>query len=159
MVWNISVGQSSSEIFKDRWWNYEMKSKWKWKHIGPSLESSSYLNVTLRYLGPLDHRSFGRLDLLTLGPLGLLDIRTLGPPPPPPPISSSYLFLLPLPTSSYTGLVWGGMWDNLRWLVSGIEFLHYEISMLFCFILCEDFFTSPDRLLFTWFWRNRRKIG
>ena len=134
MVWNISVGQSSSEIFKDRWWNYEMKSKWKLKHIGPSLESSSYLNVTLRYLGPLDHGSFGRLDLLTLGPwdswtLGLWD---LFPPPPPPPISSSYLFLLPLPTSSYTGLVWGGMWDNLRWLVSGIEFLHYEISMLFC---------------------------
>ena len=123
MVWNISIGQSSSEIFKDRWWNYEMKSKWKLKHIGPSLESSSYLNVTLRYLGPLDHRSFGRLDLLTLGPLGLLDIRTLGPPPPPPPISSSYLFLLPLPTMVwYGGLRQPQMTSEWYWVLTLWDF-------------------------------------
>ena len=38
---------------------------------GPSLESSSYFNMTLRYLGPL-----GPLDLFTLGPL---DLGSLGP--------------------------------------------------------------------------------
>ena len=53
---------------------------------GPSLESSSYLNVTLRYLGPYDSDTFGPMELGTLGPynpwtFGLLD---LSPPPPPP---------------------------------------------------------------------------
>ena len=38
---------------------------------GPSLESSSYLNVTLRYLGPWDPWTFW-----TLGPLGLLSFST-----------------------------------------------------------------------------------
>ena len=41
---------------------------------GPSLESSSYLNVTLIYLGPWDPWSFGLLDLF---------------PPPLPPHTSS----------------------------------------------------------------------
>ena len=55
------------------------------------MESSLYLNVTLRYLG--------FWDPWTLEPwtwsLGLWD---LFPPPPPPHMS--YLFLLLLPTSS-----------------------------------------------------------
>ena len=41
---------------------------------GPSLESSSYLNVTLRYLGPFDLGNLGPLDTWTLG---LSDFRTL----------------------------------------------------------------------------------
>ena len=40
----------------------------KVKQDGPSLESSSYLNVSLRYLGPLDPGTLGPLDLGTLGP-------------------------------------------------------------------------------------------
>ena len=74
------------------------------KQDGPSLESSSYLNVTLRYVGPLDLGMLGPLDPLTLG---LFDFRTLGPLPSS--TISSYLFLLLLPISSYTGLVWFGM--------------------------------------------------
>ena len=35
---------------------------------GPSLESSSYLNVTLRYLGPYDSATLGPMELGTLGP-------------------------------------------------------------------------------------------
>ena len=43
---------------------------------GPSLESSSYLNVTLRYLGPWDP---GTLELSDPGTLGPLDLGTLEP--------------------------------------------------------------------------------
>ena len=35
------------------------------KQDGPSLESSSYLNVTLRYLRPLDPGTMGPLDFWT----------------------------------------------------------------------------------------------
>ena len=42
------------------------------KQDGAFLESSSYLNVTLRYLGPWDPWTFGPWDLLTLG---LWDLR------------------------------------------------------------------------------------
>ena len=56
---------------------------------GPSLESSSYLNVTLRYLGPWD-------PLI----LGLLDLGTSLSTPQTPPHTSSYI-LLPPPISSY----------------------------------------------------------
>ena len=38
------------------------------KQDGPSLESSSYLNVSLRYLGPWDFGTLGPLDLGMLGP-------------------------------------------------------------------------------------------
>ena len=38
------------------------------KQDGPSLESSSYLNVSLRYLGPWDPWTLGPLELGTLGP-------------------------------------------------------------------------------------------
>ena len=74
---------------------------------GPSLESSSYLNVSLRYHGPG--------DLGTPGPwnpsiLGLLDLF----PPPTPPHTSPYI-LLPPPISSFYspplvwfGYLWGG---------------------------------------------------
>ena len=63
---------------------------------GPSLESSSYLNVTLRYLGPWDPWT--------------LDLGTLGLPPPPqlPPHTSSYLLLSFPPTLlRWYDLVWG----------------------------------------------------
>ena len=70
------------------------------KQDGPPLESSSYLNVSLRYLGPWDPWTLGPLDLGTLGPwnpwtLGLLDLF----PPPTPPHTSPYI-LLPPPISS-----------------------------------------------------------
>ena len=56
------------------------------KQDGPSLESSSYLNLRLRYLGPQDLLTQRTLDSWTLG------LWDLFPPPPPPP--SSYLLLL-----------------------------------------------------------------
>ena len=43
----------------------------KYTRWGPSLESSSYLNMTLRYLGPLDPGTMGPWDAGTLG-LGLV---------------------------------------------------------------------------------------
>ena len=51
------------------------------KQDGPSLESSSYLNKTLRYFGPLDPGIMGPWDTGTFGPLdlwtlGILDFRT-----------------------------------------------------------------------------------
>ena len=49
--------------------NFIQKETWK-KRIeqdGPSLESSSYLNMTLRYLGPWDPLTFRPWDLWTLG--------------------------------------------------------------------------------------------
>ena len=75
---------------------------------GPSLESSSYLNMTLRYLGQLDFLDFRTLDLF---------------PPPPPPHTYSYLLqthlssssclLLTPPTSSWYILAWFGMvWSS-----------------------------------------------
>ena len=39
------------------------------KQDGPSLESSSYLNTTLRYLGHLDPGTLRLLEYRTLGPL------------------------------------------------------------------------------------------
>ena len=44
-------------------------SNLKEEQDGPSLESSSYLNLSLRYLGSSDPGTFGPLDLGTLGPL------------------------------------------------------------------------------------------
>ena len=64
------------------------------KQDGPSLKSSPYLNVTLRYLGLWDPMNFGHLDSWNFGPLGLF-------PLPPPPYTSSYLHLSLHPTSSY----------------------------------------------------------
>ena len=45
------------------------------KEDGPSLESNLYLNMTLKYLGPLNPWTLGPLDLGTLGPS---DLGTLG---------------------------------------------------------------------------------
>ena len=70
----------------------------KWEQDGPSLESSSYLNVTLRYLGPLDPGTMNPLGTWTLG---FLDFRTLGPLPSS---TTSYLFLL----LHCFGMVWFG---------------------------------------------------
>ena len=89
------------------------------KQDGPSLESSSYLNVTLRYLGPLDPGTLGLLDLFLLPTpshtssyilLYLLLFHH--------PISSSYLILL-LSSFGIVGMGGGlscdiGDWD-WRW--------------------------------------------
>ena len=56
---------------------------------GPSLESSSYLNVSLRYLGPWDPGTLEPLDLGTLGPCDSWTYSLL-----------QHLLILPL-TSSY----------------------------------------------------------
>ena len=79
------------------------------KQDGPSLESSSYLNVSLRYLGPWDPGTLGPLDLGTLGPWDswtsslLQHLLIL-------PLTSSYLLLSLLPTLLlWNGLVWGGL--------------------------------------------------
>ena len=65
------------------------------KQDGPSLETSSYLNVSLRYLGPWDPWTLGLLDLC----------------PPPTPSYNSLYILLPPPISSFYSppLVWFGM--------------------------------------------------
>ena len=64
------------------------------KQDGPSLESSSYLNVSLRYLGPWDPWTLGLLDLF---------------PPPTHPDISPYILLPPPILSSYSpSLVWFG---------------------------------------------------
>ena len=62
---------------------------------GPSLEKSSYFNVTLGYLGPWDPWTLELLDLF---------------PPPLPPHTSSYLILsLPPTLLLWYCLVWFGM--------------------------------------------------
>ena len=69
----------------------------KVKQDGPSLESSSYLNVTLRYLCHCDPWTLGLLDFWILSHLNhLLSSYVLLPSP----ISSSYFFLPP-PALSY----------------------------------------------------------
>ena len=75
---------------------------------GPSLESSLYLNVNLRYFGPWDSGTFGPLDLGTLGPWDswtsylLQHLLIL-------PLTSSYLLLsLPPTLLLWYGLVRGG---------------------------------------------------
>ena len=66
------------------------------KQDGPSLESSSYLNVSLRYPGLWDPWTLEPLDFGTLGPLSST-----------PPHTSPYN-LLPPPISSSFGMVMGG---------------------------------------------------
>ena len=81
----------------------------KVKQDGPSLESSSYLNVTLRYLGPWDLGTHGPMELGTPGPwtFGLLDVF-------PPPISFSF------------EMVWYRLLD---YNLSSGPFLSYEIEI------------------------------
>ena len=85
---------------------------------GPSLESSSYLNVTLRYLGPWDPWTLWPLDLGT-PTLGLSDFGTSSQPQPPHTYSylllslpTSFYLFLPPPTFSY--MVWfGKVWFGI----------------------------------------------
>ena len=88
----------------------------KHQQDGPSLESSSYLNMTFRYLGPRHPWT------INPGTFGLLDFQffDLFPPPPPPHTS---LYLLPLGLVWY-GLVWGGGGYQMT-----SEFICEEISM------------------------------
>ena len=71
--------------------------KIRYKQEGPSLESSSYLNVSLRYLGPWNPGTLGPLDHGTLGPWDswtsslLQHLLIL-------PLTSSYLLLFLPPT-------------------------------------------------------------
>ena len=72
------------------------------KQDGPSLESSSYLNVSLRYLGPWEPETHGPWNPWTLGLLDLF-------PPSTPPHTFPYILSPPLISSSYTPpLVWFG---------------------------------------------------
>ena len=71
---------------------------------GPSLESSSYLNVTLRYLGPWDPWTLGLLDCL-LTPFHILLF-----------LPTSFYLLLP------PCLLWFGMGGGVRWLWSFLSF-------------------------------------
>jgi len=73
---------------------------------GPSLESSSYLNKTLRYLGPWDPGTIGPSDPWTFG---LLDFHFFDLFPSPLPPHTSYLS-----PSSWFGLVWVGMGGGVR---------------------------------------------
>ena len=87
----------------------------------PSLESSSYLNVTLRYLGPWDPLTLGFLDLRTLGPLSSCFLL--------PPFNSSYLFYLLFifylsPMVRYGLGGWGCQMT--------CELINEEMSMLLC---------------------------
>ena len=77
---------------------------------GHSLEASSYLNLTSKYLGTWDPWTFGPLDR---GPLDSWTSSLLLYFLLPPPISSSYclFLLLSLPPTLllWYGLVWGGI--------------------------------------------------
>ena len=74
---------------------YALAIQNKWRQDGPSLESSSYLNVSLRYPGPLDPWTLGLLDLFPL---------------PTPPHTSPYILILSVPPTLllWYGLVMGG---------------------------------------------------
>ena len=74
---------------------------------GPSLESSSYLNVTLKYLGPWDPGILGLLDLSL--PSSNTSYFLL-----PPLTSSDLLLSLPPTLLLLYGLVWEG-WGG--WVV------------------------------------------
>ena len=86
---NLSIATQHSN-------NKMQKSKIKLKQDGPSLESSSYLNVSLRYLDPWDPWTFGPLDP---GPSDSWTSSLLHP------LTSSYLFLLLYPLVQF-GMVW-----------------------------------------------------
>ena len=70
---------------------FAFPAKFERKQDGPSLESSSFLNVSLIYLGPCDPWTLELLDLGTLGPLPFSSTSSYFPLHP---LTSSYLFLL-----------------------------------------------------------------
>ena len=90
-----------SKTISDYWLPNVYLNK-SFKQDGPSSESSSYLNVTLRYLGPWDLRTPGLLDSWTSSFFQHLLLHPLLPPP----ISSSYS----------PPLVWFGMKGGGGWL-------------------------------------------
>ena len=83
-----------SKTISDYWLQNVYLNK-SFKQDGPSSESSSYLNVTLRYLGPCVLGTPGPLDYFTSSLLLYLLIL--------PPISSSYS-----PPLVWFGFFWGG---------------------------------------------------
>ena len=103
----------------------------KLKPDGPSLESSSYLNVTLRYLGPWNPWTLGSCPTSTTSSAHTSSYLLLSLPPTSsylllhsptsfylflPPSISSYLLLSP--TSSYMvwfGMVWYGEVELWHW--------------------------------------------
>ena len=86
------------------------------KQDGPSLESSSYLNVTLRYLDPWDPVTLRSMDLGILGPWDSWTSSLLHHLPILP-LNFSYLLLL---LSSF-GMVWHGGEQGGWVLTLGIE--------------------------------------
>ena len=78
------------------------------KQDGPSLESSSYLSVSLRYLGPWNPGTMGPLDLGTLGPWDSWTSSLLQNLLIRPPTSSYVLLSLPPTLLLWYGLVRGG---------------------------------------------------
>ena len=62
--WTVRSNRQSGQIDVK---NLRLKNDYNLKQDGPSLESSSYLNLSLRYLGPQDPWTFGPRDLGTLG--------------------------------------------------------------------------------------------
>ena len=107
---------------------------------GPSLESSSYLNVSLRYPSPLDPGTLGPLDLGTLGPWdswtsSLLQHLLIIP------LTSSYLLLsLPPTLLLWYGLVMGELWNltmrlemdlwPLYWFPGTSSFLLHSLPLI-----------------------------
>ena len=87
---------------------------------GPSLESSSYLNVALRNLGPWDLWTPGPWDSWNSSLLQHLIL----------PLTSSYLLLSLHPTLLlWYGLVW--FWYGLVWGWGGLECLRLWLEMDF----------------------------
>ena len=76
----------------------------KYIQDGPSLESSSYLNLSLRYFGPWVPGTLGPLELWNPWTLGLLDLF----PPTTAPHTSPYIHLPPPILLLWYGLVMGG---------------------------------------------------
>ena len=86
-----------------------MSISFRGEQDGPSLESSSYLNVSLRYSGPWDPGTLGPLDLGTLGPWDSWPFSLIQHPLILPLTSSYPLLSLPPTLLLWYGLVRGGL--------------------------------------------------
>ena len=62
--WTVRSNRQSGQIDVK---NLRLKNDYNLKQDGPSLESSSYLNLSLRYLGPQDPWTQRPWDSWTLG--------------------------------------------------------------------------------------------